>query len=542
MDNIENCKIEGGYFDKKHISALHTQYHCASIDSKDGKLCFVDTITSEFRKNHKFYCLSCGEEMVANLKDDNHRRHFKHKNKTECNSETYLHNLAKKMLAEHFMKSEHFYVSYKIKDCCPQQNQCKYLSKSCTNKTHERSVDLKKFYQHCKIEKTVIGTDQKRYVADICLLSDNPKTPPMLIEIYVSHACTDEKKYSGLWIMEIPIRSEDDIKQYCETDTYVEGESTGIELFNIEKKKDAELVNNQVLRYIHIPDKGSEIRRISCKEAGVIQSKESDIELNILKSDNDFYTDNDSCLIEAIEFDFHFDSVIQNGKPLCEKCIHCNNFYRSLDIYKHWCDIDSQKICPVTLCNHFESKIYDKSYVYEILNNIDIEFVKGSKPKEYHLFVIGPHNFYNSRLIEETCKNRISELSNQNLVICGQERTGSCHFTASVLELAEVNAIPFRMFVVDWNKNGKSAGYKSNKEVVDIANELIVFNDPTDKLTQDLIQKAKVKNIPVTQVNFTQVTRDNNICPNCGGKLVRRHGRYGQFIGCFNYPDCDYIG
>ena len=29
-------------------------------------------------------------------------------------------------------------------------------------------------------------------------------------------------------------------------------------------------------------------------------------------------------------------------------------------------------------------------------------------------------------------------------------------------------------------------------------------------------------------------------CPRCGAKLVRRHGRYGDFYGCSNFPDCRY--
>lgn len=32
----------------------------------------------------------------------------------------------------------------------------------------------------------------------------------------------------------------------------------------------------------------------------------------------------------------------------------------------------------------------------------------------------------------------------------------------------------------------------------------------------------------------------NGICPNCGGRLVEREGRYGNFIGCSNYPRCKF--
>ena len=29
-------------------------------------------------------------------------------------------------------------------------------------------------------------------------------------------------------------------------------------------------------------------------------------------------------------------------------------------------------------------------------------------------------------------------------------------------------------------------------------------------------------------------------CPECGGDLVYRNGRYGKFIACSNFPDCRY--
>lgn len=34
---------------------------------------------------------------------------------------------------------------------------------------------------------------------------------------------------------------------------------------------------------------------------------------------------------------------------------------------------------------------------------------------------------------------------------------------------------------------------------------------------------------------------NNDICPRCGGKLVIRNGKYGQFKGCSNYPKCRLI-
>ena len=33
----------------------------------------------------------------------------------------------------------------------------------------------------------------------------------------------------------------------------------------------------------------------------------------------------------------------------------------------------------------------------------------------------------------------------------------------------------------------------------------------------------------------------NDVCPRCGGTLVKRNGKYGTFMGCSNYPKCRYI-
>lgn len=32
----------------------------------------------------------------------------------------------------------------------------------------------------------------------------------------------------------------------------------------------------------------------------------------------------------------------------------------------------------------------------------------------------------------------------------------------------------------------------------------------------------------------------SNICPRCGGNLIVKSGRYGDFFGCVNYPDCTF--
>ncbi len=48
---------------------------------------------------------------------------------------------------------------------------------------------------------------------------------------------------------------------------------------------------------------------------------------------------------------------------------------------------------------------------------------------------------------------------------------------------------------------------------------------------------AKAKNAKLSSYDRMQ----NGKCPRCGGELVLRNGRYGQFFGCSNYPKCRFI-
>jgi DNA topoisomerase-1 len=47
--------------------------------------------------------------------------------------------------------------------------------------------------------------------------------------------------------------------------------------------------------------------------------------------------------------------------------------------------------------------------------------------------------------------------------------------------------------------------------------------------------------------NCTYIEKDqpdmvaDHVCPRCGGQLVIRKGKKGQFVGCSNYPKCNYM-
>ena len=63
-----------------------------------------------------------------------------------------------------------------------------------------------------------------------------------------------------------------------------------------------------------------------------------------------------------------------------------------------------------------------------------------------------------------------------------------------------------------------------------------------DKMYEEIIEYAKKNQISKRQhiknVEKTQKDLDNKICPRCKGHLVKRVGKYGEFWGCENYPEC----
>ena len=44
----------------------------------------------------------------------------------------------------------------------------------------------------------------------------------------------------------------------------------------------------------------------------------------------------------------------------------------------------------------------------------------------------------------------------------------------------------------------------------------------------------------VAGIHMMQTNLEQGICPRCGGKLVLRNGKNGEFYGCSNFPKCKF--
>lgn len=54
-------------------------------------------------------------------------------------------------------------------------------------------------------------------------------------------------------------------------------------------------------------------------------------------------------------------------------------------------------------------------------------------------------------------------------------------------------------------------------------------------------EKERIKDSDDILDSLRSTAFASGTCPNCGGALVERHGKYGDFWGCRNYPHCRFI-
>lgn len=65
-------------------------------------------------------------------------------------------------------------------------------------------------------------------------------------------------------------------------------------------------------------------------------------------------------------------------------------------------------------------------------------------------------------------------------------------------------------------------------------------NDIVDIINKSNITDKKIIKKHIENIKTNIIDNDPNKCPKCGGKLVKRNSKYGEFIGCSNYPKCKY--
>lgn len=91
--------------------------------------------------------------------------------------------------------------------------------------------------------------------------------------------------------------------------------------------------------------------------------------------------------------------------------------------------------------------------------------------------------------------------------------------------------------VADRPANGKA--YFITTNVFTHEAEQFATDKPIELIDQfELIKMVRKSDISVGSESNKAILSEK--CPECGGNLLRRKGKYGSFFGCSNYPKCKY--
>ena len=91
------------------------------------------------------------------------------------------------------------------------------------------------------------------------------------------------------------------------------------------------------------------------------------------------------------------------------------------------------------------------------------------------------------------------------------------------------------------NHDGELVRYDTVRDKILSYDKVVIGN--VDEIV-DKIKNANIKDERLMKEHINRIRKekigDSNKCPKCGGELVKRNGKYGNFIGCSNYPRCKY--
>ena len=175
-----------------------------------------------------YFCPHCHNEMIA--KRGNIRQwHFAHK-ADKCSYDKYLHSIAEIMIMNWFNQKEHIILSMDNYEKCDKYDNCVFHDEKNCKRAKRVQFDLKTYYSKC-IQEHRSGD----FIADLyCENKINPNLP-IFIEIFVTHECSQEKKKSGIRIIELSIQSEEDILNIVDSTNLNECEK--VKLYNFRRKE-----------------------------------------------------------------------------------------------------------------------------------------------------------------------------------------------------------------------------------------------------------------------------------------------------------------
>ena len=466
-----------------------------SLD-ENGKLVNINSLTSESRHLHTYRCIGCGNILLPRAIGSMKRRaHFYHKEYIDCSGETYLHKLGKRIIKERFYNSEHFNISYPVTIAC-DNSACALRHERCKEDNLPHEVNLKEIYDTCKEEVSING-----FVADLLLSSSkNPNIPPILIEICVSHACEEEKRNSGLKIIEIKIKDETDLDKIFSDGILKEiVPSWDVKFSNVEFISFKRIFQKQrkvpITRYIYNPQSIAEgyLTQIDCSDANYRLRKNSLFELNVL---GNFYSSNE--IINVLHW-LYWNKGIR-------RCNICKFYYATIHEEYPICRLSKKYGKPkypntnyAEQCSSF-SIDNNRIFTNDEFRCYEAPAIHKNEKEEYKVIIAGSSDFHDKSTFKKKIDYYLSgKIKTHNVIILA----GTSTFTKELInEYAEEKNIHVEQRKANWGKYKERGALDFLDEMINEADAIIAFWNRQGRITGELINKAKLKGIQCKIIEY----------------------------------------
>lgn len=460
----------------------------------------IAEVTKENRNQHQYVCIGCGNPLLPRAIGSKCRRpHFYHKQMVDCSGETYLHKLTKRIFKERFDKAEHFEITYPVTRECSASN-CALRNKKCKEEYSTTTIDLKQYYDTCQEEMPIDG-----FIADLLLTSStDTHIPPILIEVCVSHACEPEKRASGLKIIEMKIRNEDDIKELLggnhlteERGWEYEHKKSGTVEFISFKRTLKERMNVPIVRYVLGDDDDHQAGYctfVNCSKSQYKIRNDSRWEFNIVGQHDE---------LPFTQIALHRLYKSCNVR----RCTVCRFYYATMYEEYPICRLSKKYGTPkiphmkdAEKCRSFSIGALDLGWNFrnEKVCIMEIGDIAPNKKEPFKVIVAGSSGFRNYDLFKEKCdyflysKIHLSEVS----ILLGTARaTGEM-----IVRYCVEQGITFEPFDAEWERYGQGAPRQCTDSMLKYADAAIVFWDGESTHTKYIIDAAKRKGIKVAVI------------------------------------------
>ena len=117
--------------------------------------------------------------------------------------------------------------------------------------------------------------------------------------------------------------------------------------------------------------------------------------------------------------------------------------------------------------------------------------------EEFRVIIAGSRGFNDYQILSESCDYFLK--NKKNVVIISGHAVGADQLGE---QYAKERGYTLEIYPADWKTYGRSAGFKRNEQMGDIANALIAFWDGKSHGTKHMIEYAKNKGLKIRIYNY----------------------------------------